>query len=59
MQNQVVGSGTAVVNGKATVLAGCDTRCERHCLRRDDGLKFRWQLSADSGHCPYFIPERR
>jgi len=59
MQNQVVGSGTAVVNGKVTGLAGCDTRCERPCLRRDDGLKFRWQLSADSSHCPYFIPERR
>ena len=57
MQNQVLSSYTALVNGKVTGFAGCNRVCDRDCLRRDAKLSCRWTPDVWGSTCPYFFPK--
>ena len=61
---RVVGAFRAVINGKPTALAGCDTTeniCGLKCLRKDARLLHRecfagGRMPTDPSHCQLFIP---
>lgn len=54
-KNRVLSAYKAVVDGKTTALAGCNTaNCERQCLRKDPSLRCRESWKPDI--CSAFIP---
>lgn len=54
-ETKVIGAGTALVDGKNTGLAGCNTPCGReNCMRKDTRLKFFHDL-GEAGSCRRFI----
>ena len=56
---KVIGPATAILNGRVTSLAGCtDKTCERTCLRKHEGLKYRWNLNT-GGTCYHYISSLR
>lgn len=53
--NKVLNSYYAIVKGKSTALAGCNTiNCERDCLRKHPQLRYREAWKSDI--CSAFIP---
>ena len=43
-RNYVDDYGQAHIDGKTTALAGCDSECDKNCIRKDTRLKYRWEL---------------
>ena len=60
--NKIIDGYTAIVNGKTTGLAGCESAlCQRSCLRRDRRLKVRMTVkeideTGESADCRLNIP---
>jgi len=55
-RNYVDDNGIAHIEGLVTSLAGCDSECEKDCIRKDTRLKHRWNLKRD-GECTCCIKE--
>ena len=54
-RNKVLSGYSAIVNGKASAIAGCNTTtCQRDCLRKDTQLRCRETWVPEI--CTAFIP---
>jgi len=61
-QAYVDDSGQAHIGNIVTSLAGCDSECDKHCIRKNARLKYRWNLKKgmkNGKECPLWMPERR